>query len=134
MPSWWAVMRCGWTGPTTMAAGFIRFSISARFRRRRRTRRSRNSRRQVLKKVLEVPKPPKGADDRTYMPNASTRLAAPPADQVSDKRRGRRQPLLEAPATLFDESAPFLSPGYLVRVHDISLAGIGFRIDKQLAA
>jgi hypothetical protein len=66
------------------------------------------------------------------MPNASTRLAAPPADQVSDKRRGRRQPLLEAPATLFDESAPFLSPGYSVRVHDISLAGIGFRIDKQL--
>ena len=66
------------------------------------------------------------------MPNASTRLAAAPADQVSDKRRGRRQPLLEAPATLFDESAPFLSPGYPVRVHDISLAGIGFRIDKQL--
>ena len=35
-------------------------------------------------------------------------------------------------ATLFDESAPFLSPGYAVPVHDISLAGIGFRIDRQL--
>ena len=55
-----------------------------------------------------------------------------PTDLVSDKRRGRRQPLLEAPATLFDESAPFLSPGYGVRVHDISLAGIGFLVDKPL--
>src|SRR3954468_16225069 len=63
----------------------------------------------------------------------STRLAVDPTDLISDKRRGRRQPLLEAPATLHDEAAPFLSPGYAVRVHDISLAGIGFRIDKQLA-
>jgi hypothetical protein len=62
----------------------------------------------------------------------STRLAVDPADLISDKRRGRRQPLLEAPASLFDESAPFLSPGYSVRVHDISLAGIGFKIDKQV--
>jgi len=67
------------------------------------------------------------------MPNSSTRLAVDSAQKISDKRRGRRQPLLEAPATLFDESAPFLSPGYFVRVHDISLAGIGFRIDKPLA-
>jgi hypothetical protein len=66
------------------------------------------------------------------MPNSTTRLAAPPAEKISDKRRGRRQPLLEAPATLFDESAPFLSPGYSVRVNDISLAGIGFKTDKQL--
>ena len=66
------------------------------------------------------------------MPNSSTRLAVDPAQKISDKRRGRRQPLLEAPATLFDESAPFLSPGYGVRVHDISLAGIGFLVDKPL--
>ncbi|HEV8290564.1 MAG TPA: PilZ domain-containing protein [Tepidisphaeraceae bacterium] len=66
------------------------------------------------------------------MPNSPSRLAVDPADLVSDKRRGRRQPLLEAPATLFDESAPFLSPGYSVRVNDISLAGIGFKTDKQL--
>ena len=51
---------------------------------------------------------------------------------ITDKRRGHREPLLEAPATLFDESAPFLTPGYAVRVNDISLAGIGFRLDKQL--
>jgi len=62
----------------------------------------------------------------------STRLAVDPADLISDKRRGRRQPLLEAPASLFDESAPFLSPGYRVQVHDISLAGIGFKIDRQI--
>ena len=62
----------------------------------------------------------------------STRLVVDPTDLITDKRRGRRQPLLEAPATLFDESAPFLSPGYSVRVHDISLAGIGFKIDKQV--
>src|SRR5882757_11456204 len=67
------------------------------------------------------------------MPNSSTRLAVDPAQKIYDKRRGRRQPLLEAPATLFDESAPFLSPGFSVRVHDISLAGIGFKTDKQLA-
>ncbi|HEV8377294.1 MAG TPA: PilZ domain-containing protein [Tepidisphaeraceae bacterium] len=66
------------------------------------------------------------------MPNSSTRLAVAPAEKISDKRRGLRQPLLEAPATLFDESAPFLSPGYSVRVNDISLAGIGFKTDKQL--
>ena len=63
----------------------------------------------------------------------STRLVVDPSDLISDKRRGRRQPLLEEPASLFDESAPFLSPGYGVRVHDISLAGIGFKIDKQVA-
>jgi len=62
----------------------------------------------------------------------STRLVVDPTDLITDKRRGRRQPLLEAPATLFDESAPFLSPGYSVRVHDISLAGIGFKIDKHV--
>ena len=62
----------------------------------------------------------------------STRLVVDPTDLITDKRRGRRQPLLEAPATLFDESAPFLSPGYSVRVHDISLAGIGFKIDRQV--
>ena len=73
-----------------------------------------------------------GADDSSHMANSSSRLAVDPPESMSDKRRGRRQPLLEAPATLFDESAPFLSPGYAVRVHDISLAGIGFRIDKPL--
>jgi len=73
------------------------------------------------------------ADDSSYMPNSTTRAAVDFADKISDKRRGRRQPLLEAPATLYDEAAPFLSPGYAVRVHDISLAGIGFRIDKQVA-
>jgi hypothetical protein len=62
----------------------------------------------------------------------TSRMTVEPSAMISDKRRGRRQPLLEAPATLFDESAPFLSPGYSVRVHDISLAGIGFRIDRQL--
>ena len=66
------------------------------------------------------------------MPNSSTRSAGGSTALMTDKRRGRRQPLLEAPATLYDESAPFLSPGYAVRVHDISLAGIGFRIDKPL--
>ena len=66
------------------------------------------------------------------MATSSSRMTVDPTDLISDKRRGRRQPLLEAPATLFDESAPFLSPGYGVRVHDISLAGIGFKIDKQL--
>ena len=66
------------------------------------------------------------------MPTSTTRSAVAFAEKISDKRRGRRQPLLEAPATLFDEAAPFLSPGYPVRVHDISLAGIGFRIDKQV--
>jgi len=71
-------------------------------------------------------------DDSTYMATSSSRTAVASADLLSDKRRGRRQPLLEAPATLFDESAPFLSPGYPVRVNDISLAGIGFRLDKQL--
>jgi PilZ domain-containing protein len=62
----------------------------------------------------------------------SSRLIVDPVDLISDKRRGRRQPMLEAAATLFDESAPFLSPGYSVRVHDISLAGIGFKVDKQI--
>lgn len=66
------------------------------------------------------------------MATSTTRMAVDLTDSSADKRRGRRQPLLEAPATLFDESAPFLSPGYGVRVHDISLAGIGFRIDRQL--
>ena len=67
------------------------------------------------------------------MATPTSRMAVDLTDRSSDKRRGRREPLLEAPATLFDESAPFLSPGYSVRVHDISLAGIGFRIDKQLS-
>jgi hypothetical protein len=71
------------------------------------------------------------ADDSTYMPTSSSRMSGNTAT-ITDKRRGRREPLLEAPATLFDESAPFLSPGYPVRVNDISLAGIGFRLDKQL--
>src|SRR5258706_15651355 len=66
------------------------------------------------------------------MGTSSSRMVVDPVDLVSDKRRGRRQPMLEAAATLFDESAPFLSPGYSVRVHDISLAGIGFKVDKQI--
>ncbi|HEV8604664.1 MAG TPA: PilZ domain-containing protein [Tepidisphaeraceae bacterium] len=61
-----------------------------------------------------------------------SRLVVDPADLISEKRRGRRQ-LLEAPATLFDEAAPFLSPGYTVRVNNISLAGIGFKSDKQVS-
>jgi hypothetical protein len=61
----------------------------------------------------------------------SSRLMVDPTDLVTQRRRGGRQ-IVEAPATLFDESAPFLSPGYLVRVHDISLAGIGFRSEKQV--
>src|SRR5688572_686518 len=61
----------------------------------------------------------------------SSRLMVDPTDLVTQRRRGGRE-IVEAPATLFDESAPFLSPGYAVRVHDISLAGIGFRIDRQL--
>ena len=67
-----------------------------------------------------------------YMASPSSHTAVSSSALVSDKRRGRREPLLEAPATLFDESAPFLSPGYPVRVNDISLAGIGFRLDKSL--
>ena len=41
---------------------------------------------------------------------------------------------MEAIATLFDESEPFLSPGHPVRVFNISLAGIGFHMDHALPA
>jgi hypothetical protein len=57
--------------------------------------------------------------------HTATEPVVDPAQFVHQRRHGTRQSL-EAPATLFDESAPFLSPGVVVRVSNISMAGIGF--------
>jgi hypothetical protein len=53
-------------------------------------------------------------------------------DFVYQRRCGNRQPL-STPATLFDEAAAFLSPGIIVQVTNISLAGVGFNSDRPTA-
>jgi len=52
--------------------------------------------------------------------------------QLLPNKRGSNRKALEAPAMLFDESAPFLSPAFLVYVTDVSTNGIGLRSERRL--
>jgi hypothetical protein len=52
--------------------------------------------------------------------------------QLLPNQRGSARQTLEAPAMLFDETAPFLSPAFLIYVTDVSMTGIGLRSERRL--